>query len=242
MIRRVYRERALALAGPRALLMQAAHPLAVSGLLAHTGSLEEPYERLARTAVVMDTVTFGSRAEADRVTRRRARDAPHGARNAAAARRAVPDAAPPTARTIPELLMWVLYSLVDSGDDRLRHVRPQPRRRRARGAVGRLPGGREGSSACASATCRRPSTTSAPMATRCSTSGRLVVTPWARSRAREIVLDPPVPRRRASRSSRPSTSSRSPCCRSRSASSTDLPRSRRRGCAARWSSRAAPST
>jgi hypothetical protein len=25
-------------------------------------------------------------------------------------------------------------------------------------------------------------------------SGRLVVTPWARSRAREIVLDPPVPR------------------------------------------------
>ena len=34
MLRRVNRERALALAGPRALLMQAAHPLAVSGLLA----------------------------------------------------------------------------------------------------------------------------------------------------------------------------------------------------------------
>jgi uncharacterized protein (DUF2236 family) len=36
MLRRVNRERALTLAGPRALLMQAAHPLAVSGLLAHS--------------------------------------------------------------------------------------------------------------------------------------------------------------------------------------------------------------
>ena len=36
MLRRVHRERALALAGPRALPMQAAHPLAVAGLLAHT--------------------------------------------------------------------------------------------------------------------------------------------------------------------------------------------------------------
>ena len=44
MMRRVYRERALVLAGPRALLMQAAHPLAVSGLLAHSSALEEPYE------------------------------------------------------------------------------------------------------------------------------------------------------------------------------------------------------
>src|SRR5512134_1805969 len=70
MMRRVYRERALVLAGPRALLMQAAHPLAVAGLLAHSSALEEPYERLARTAEVMNTIGFGSRAEADRVTRR----------------------------------------------------------------------------------------------------------------------------------------------------------------------------
>ena len=45
-IRRVLRERALALSGPRALLMQAAHPLAVAGLLAHSESLEDPYVRL----------------------------------------------------------------------------------------------------------------------------------------------------------------------------------------------------
>src|SRR3712207_2049998 len=69
MLRRLHRERALALAGPRALLLQAAHPLAVSGLLAHSASLEEPYERLARTAEVMNVIGFGSRAEADRLTR-----------------------------------------------------------------------------------------------------------------------------------------------------------------------------
>src|SRR3954466_13712592 len=70
MLRRIHRERAVALSGPRALLMQAAHPVAVRGLLAHTSSIDAPYERLARTAEVMNTVGFGSRADADRVTRR----------------------------------------------------------------------------------------------------------------------------------------------------------------------------
>ena len=42
LLRRVNRERALALAGPRALLMQAAHPLAVSGLLAHSTPSTNP--------------------------------------------------------------------------------------------------------------------------------------------------------------------------------------------------------
>ena len=69
MLRRIHRERVVALSGPRALLMQAAHPLAVAGLLAHSSALEEPYERLARTAAVMHTIGFGTRAEADRVTR-----------------------------------------------------------------------------------------------------------------------------------------------------------------------------
>src|SRR4051812_49622095 len=69
-IRRVHRERALALYGPRALLMQAAHPLAVAGLLAHSDALEEPYERLARTARVLSTIGYGSKADADRVAAR----------------------------------------------------------------------------------------------------------------------------------------------------------------------------
>src|SRR3978361_500833 len=70
MLRRVQRERVLALSGQRALLMQAAHPLAVHGLLAHTSALDAPYERLARTAEVMNTIAFGTRADADRITRR----------------------------------------------------------------------------------------------------------------------------------------------------------------------------
>ena len=68
MLRRINRERVLALSGPRALLMQAAHPLAVSGLLAHTESLDEPYERLERVAEVLTAIGFGSREEADRMT------------------------------------------------------------------------------------------------------------------------------------------------------------------------------
>src|SRR5215208_2997835 len=70
MLRKVHRERAVALSGPRALLMQAAHPLAVSGLLAHSTAVNEPYDRLARTAEVMNTIGFGSKRAADRVTGR----------------------------------------------------------------------------------------------------------------------------------------------------------------------------
>ena len=68
MLRVVHRERAIALSGPRALLMQAAHPLAVSGLLAHSTAMDEPYDRLARTAEVMSTIGFGEAEEAERIT------------------------------------------------------------------------------------------------------------------------------------------------------------------------------
>ena len=102
MLRRIHRERALALSGPRALLMQAAHPLAVAGLLAHTAALDEPYDRLARTAEVMGTIGFGTRADADRVTRRvramhRQRERPPGRSPPGRTRRAPPTA--PTTRS-----------------------------------------------------------------------------------------------------------------------------------------------
>jgi len=50
MVRRVHREMVVAFAGPRALLMQATHPVAFAGFFAHTGALDEPYERLIRSA------------------------------------------------------------------------------------------------------------------------------------------------------------------------------------------------
>src|ERR671916_1691788 len=70
MLRRVHRESVVALSGPRALLMQAAHPVAFKGFFAHTGALDQPYDRLARTAAVLDTIGFGSREAADRATAR----------------------------------------------------------------------------------------------------------------------------------------------------------------------------
>ena len=113
MLRRVHRERALALSGPRALLMQAAHPLAVSGLLAHTTALDDPYERLARTARVMGTIGFGSKRDADRVTAH-VREMHSKVRGRLKQRVGPYPAGTAYRADDPELLMWVLFTLVDS--------------------------------------------------------------------------------------------------------------------------------
>jgi uncharacterized protein (DUF2236 family) len=191
MLRRVHRERALALAGPRALLMQAAHPLAVSGLLAHSTAVDDPYERLARTADVMGTIGFGERADADRVTRT----------VRAMHRRVSGKLHEPVGRypvgtgyraDDPELLMWVLFTLVDSGLVVYRtYVGSLSREEEAAywedyRVVGRLFGLRV----------RDMPRTLADLDDyrRSMLEGdSLYVTGWARERARAIVLDPPVP-------------------------------------------------
>jgi uncharacterized protein (DUF2236 family) len=174
MLRRVHRERAVALAGPRALLMQAAHPRAVKGLLAHTSALEDPYERLARTAQVMSTIGFGSREAADRVTRR----------VRALHRRYRVDE--------PDLLLWVLFTLVDSGLVLYqRYVGTLSRDEQAGywedyKVVGRLFGLRK----------REMPATLDDLdyyRRRMLEGDELFVTDWARKRARRIVLEPPVP-------------------------------------------------
>ena len=113
MVRRVHRESVVGLGGPRALLMQAAHPVAFAGFFAHTGALDEPYDRLSRTAQVMNTITFGPRAEADRMTRR-VRAMHRGVRGALAEPAGRFPAGTPYAADDPELLLWVLASIVDS--------------------------------------------------------------------------------------------------------------------------------
>jgi uncharacterized protein (DUF2236 family) len=114
MIRRVHREQVLALAGPRALLMQAAHPVAFAGFFAHTGALDEPYERLHRTATAVNLVVFGPRTEAERVTAivRRVHSGVRGELRAPAGRF---PAGTPYAADDPQLLLWILATLVDSG-------------------------------------------------------------------------------------------------------------------------------
>lgn len=191
MLRRVHRERAVALSGPRALLMQAAHPLAVTGLLAHSTAIDEPYERLARTAQVMSTIGFGSRADADRVTRhvramhRRVRGrikTPVGRYPAGTPYRA----------DDPELLLWVLFTLVDSGIVVYsKYVRSMSRDEQAAywhdyKVVGKLFGLRSRD---------MPATLDDldEYRERMLNGDELLVTDWARERARRIVLEPPVP-------------------------------------------------
>jgi uncharacterized protein (DUF2236 family) len=189
-IRRVLRERALGLSGPRALLMQAAHPLAVAGLLAHSDGLEDPYVRLARTARIMNLITFGPRADADRATRRVR--AMHRAVRGALPEAVGPyPAGTPYRADDPELLMWILYSLVDSAVVIYRaYVGRLDEDERAAlwedyKVVGRLFGLRRA---------QMPATaTDLDEYGRTMLSGaKLFVGDWARRRAREIVLEPPV--------------------------------------------------
>lgn len=191
MLRRVNRERAMILAGPRALLMQAAHPLAVSGLLAHSTGLDEPYDRLARTAEVMSTIGWGPRDEADAAT------AHVRAMHKRVRGTLKEDAGPYPAGTPyradqPDLLLWILFTLVDSVFVVYpKYVRAMSEREQAAlwedyKIVGRLFGLRDED---------MPDTLADLRAYRREMleGGSLVVTDWARTRARQIVFEPPLP-------------------------------------------------
>lgn len=191
MLRRVHRERALALSGPRALLMQAAHPLAVSGLLAHSSAMDEPYDRLARTAEVMSTIGFGTRADADRVTT--TVRAMH-ARVRGTIKQPVGrfPAGTPYRADQPDLLLWVLFTLVDSGIVVYRkYVGSMSRAEEAAywddykvvGDLFGLPRSEMPDSLDDLDEYRHEMLE----------GETLLITPWARDRAREIVLEPPVP-------------------------------------------------
>lgn len=190
-LRKIHRERAIALSGPRALLMQAAHPLAVSGLLSHSSALDEPYERLARTAQTLRAIGFGSRTEADEVTR-------HVRAMHRRVQGRLPSAVGPYAAGTPyraddpELLLWVLFTLVDSGLVVYRkYVGSLSRRDEAAywedyKVIGGLFGLRDRD---------MPDSIDDLDAYRGDmlSGDRLFVTDWARRRAREIVLEPPIP-------------------------------------------------
>ncbi len=190
-LRRIHRERALALTGPRALLMQAAHPLAVSGLLAHTSGLDDPYERLARTARTLGIIGFGSRADADAATRR-VRAMHRRVRGQLGEAVGPYPAGTPYRADDPELLLWVLFTLVDSALIVYRkYVGSLSREEEATywedyKVIGRLFGLRERD---------LPATIDDLDAYRLRMleGGRLFVTDWAREQAKRIVLEPPAP-------------------------------------------------
>jgi uncharacterized protein (DUF2236 family) len=113
MIRRVIREWVVAFSGPRALLMQAAHPVAFAGFFAHTGMFADPYARLRRTAQVMDLIAWGDRAKAERACRR-VRGLHRRVRGELTEPAGPFPAGTPYAADDPGLLLWVLGTLADS--------------------------------------------------------------------------------------------------------------------------------
>ena len=171
--------------------MQATHPVAFAGFFAHTGALDEPYERLARTARTMDAITFGERAEADRLTRR-VRAMHRRVRGELAEPAGRFPAGTPYAADDPELLLWILAAIVDSNllvygkyvrrlSDDERDAYWQDYR-----VIGTLFGLRER---------EMPATIDdfdAYMADMLA-SGDLHITPAARELALQIVMRPPVP-------------------------------------------------
>jgi uncharacterized protein (DUF2236 family) len=191
MLRRIHRERAVALSGPRALLMQAAHPLAVSGLLAHSTAVDEPYDRLARTAEVMSTVGFGSREDADRVTRR-VRQMHRQVRGRIRHPAGSYPAGAPYRADQPDLLLWVLFTLVDSALVVYQlYVQKLSEQQQAAywedyKQVGRLFGLKDRDMPDTLADLR-------DYKREMLDGDVLHVTDWARRRAREIVLEPPIP-------------------------------------------------
>ncbi len=183
-LREVVGHRLTALSGPRALLVMAAHPVAFAGFFAHTGALDDPYARLRRTGQVLDAIAFGTKAEADRLTRR-----------VRALHRTVRGDAggTPYSADDPELLLWILAALAESA----MLVYPKYVRSLSRAeldalwrdyrVVGRRFGLRERD---------MPADLDAFEAYMAGmyAGGELHVTAEARALAREIVLSPPVPR------------------------------------------------
>jgi uncharacterized protein (DUF2236 family) len=94
-------------AGLRALLMQALHPLAMAGVDQHSDWREDPVGRLAATSGYLATVTFGEKAAAERAAARVRRIHEHVT--------GVDDVTGrPYAAGDPALLLWVHAALVES--------------------------------------------------------------------------------------------------------------------------------
>jgi uncharacterized protein (DUF2236 family) len=131
MARRVHGERSVGLLyGQRALLIGALEPLTYTGTMLSTRSGDRPFERLARTAKVQETVLLGTRAEADEVLARvhRLHETVAGKLPEAAGRY---PAGTPYSAFDPELMLWTLAVIADSGREMYETlVRPLDREER----------------------------------------------------------------------------------------------------------------
>lgn len=191
LLRAVQRERTVALSGARALFLQAAHPVAFEGFFRSSASIENPHPRLARTALAVNTVIFGSE--------RQAREVQEivGSMHARVRGRTRESVGPFPAGTPfrgddPALLRWILEAFIDSSYRAYeRYVRPLSgsereelwqQWRRVGEIFGLGPADLADSYDGFQQSVRRMLT-----------SGQLVVTPQARELSRRVILNPPLP-------------------------------------------------
>src|SRR5258708_20598481 len=94
-------------AGLRALMIQALHPLAMAGVDQHSDWRADPVGRLAATSSYLATLTFGERSAAERAAARvrRIHERVTGV---------APETGQPYDASDPALLLWVHAALVDS--------------------------------------------------------------------------------------------------------------------------------
>jgi uncharacterized protein (DUF2236 family) len=115
MARRVHGERSVGLLyGQRALLIGALEPLTYTGTMLSTRSGDRPFERLARTAKIQETVFLGTREEADEALAKvhRLHERIEGTLPEAAG---VHPAGTAYSAFDPELMRWTLAVIADSG-------------------------------------------------------------------------------------------------------------------------------
>ena len=105
---RIHGDPAMLLAGFRALMLQAVHPLAMAGFDSNSRFRQDPWGRLQRTGAWVGTVTYGTREEAEAA----------GARLRALHARLAPGVEPETGRPYrvddTDLLRWVHCTEVES--------------------------------------------------------------------------------------------------------------------------------
>jgi uncharacterized protein (DUF2236 family) len=115
MARRVHGERSVGLLyGQRALLIGALEPLTYTGTMLSTRAADHPFERLARTAKIQETVLLGTREEADKalVKVHRLHERIKGTLPEAAGAHPAGSA---YSAFDPELMLWTLAVIADSG-------------------------------------------------------------------------------------------------------------------------------
>lgn len=191
LIREVQRERIVALSGARALFMQAAHPLAFVGFFSHTASADNPHPRLARTALAVNTIIFGTEGQAREV------QAIVGSMHARVRGRMPTTVGPFPAGSEfrgddPDLLLWILAAFIDSSYGAFeRFVRPLSDEEREElwqqwRRVGEIFG--LGPDDMPSSYVVHREYMDGMLS-----SGQLIVTDASRALARRVILNPPIP-------------------------------------------------